>query len=182
MHQSFLDYFLATEAIQTIFAGGHLVDIVGNKDEQTPNLRYRLLSILQGLSEVEDSLFLSECQRFLDSDNVRYYYKCAVFETLAQCDNPSVAIMEFAKKYLMQENWREYVRQVVYYGNLPFVKYLENQPPFAWMSNEGLWLLRSINTKEPDFIVNLLLPHAFKTTEDNRKVYSALCHDVFDDS
>lgn len=182
VHQSFLDYFLATEAIQTIFAGGHLVDVVGNKDEQTPNLRYRLLSILQGLSEVEDSLFLAECQKFLDSDSVRYYYKCAVFETLAQCDNPSVAILEFAKKYLMQENWREYVRQVVYLGNLPFIKHLESQPTFEWMSNEGLWLLKSINTKQPDFIVELLLPHAFKTAEDNRRVYNTLCHDVFDDS
>ncbi len=182
VHQSFLDYFLATEAIQTILAGGNLVDIVGNKDEQTPNLRYRLLSILQGLSEVDDTLFLAECQKFLDSDSVRYYYKCAVFETLAQCDNPSVAVMEFAKKYLIQENWREYVRQVVYYGNLPFVKYLENQAPFAWMSDEGLWLLQSINTKDPDFVVKILLPYAFKTTEDNGKVYKTLCHDAFEDT
>lgn len=182
VHQSFLDYFLATKAIQTILAGGCLIDIVGNKDEQTPNLRYRLLSILQGLFEVKDTLFLAECQKFLDSDSVRYYYKCAVFETLAQCDNPSVAVMEFAKKYLMQENWREYVRQVIYYGNLPFVKYLENQAPFAWMSDEGLWLLRSINTKEPDFVVNILLPYAFKTTEDSRKVYRTLCHDAFEDT
>lgn len=182
VHQSFLDYFLATEAIKNIIDGKHLVDIIGSKDEQTPNLRYRLLSILQGLSEVGDSLFLTECQNFLDSDSVRYYYKCAVFEALAQYDNPSITVMAFAKKYLMQEEWREYVRQVVFYGNLPFVKYLENHSSLEWMSDEGLWLLRSINTKDPDFVVNALLPYAFNTFEDNRSIYSALCHDAFEDT
>ena len=122
---------VGTETIQKILDGSHLVDCVGDRDEQTPNLRYRLLSILQGLSEVDDELFLEECRSFLDSENVRYYYKCAVFEAIAQCDSPSVALMDFTKLYLLDEKWREYVQHVVYAGNLSFVMHLANKPPFT---------------------------------------------------
>ena len=182
VHQSFLDYFLATEAIQTIFSGKHLVDIVGDKNDQTPSLRYRLLSILQCLSEASEKLFLEECEKFLESDNARYYYQCAVFETLAQLDNPSLIVKNFAYKYFMQEKWHEYVRQIVYSGNLTFLTHLKNQTTFSWISDEGLSLLKSVNRRDPDFVVDTLFPYAFKTTEDNKKVYNTLCYDVFEDS
>lgn len=181
-HQSFLDYFLATEAIQKILDGEHLVDIIGRKNDQTPNLRYRLLSILQGVSEIEDSLFLMECEKVLVSDRVRYYYKCAVFEAIAQCDNPSEVVMEFAKKYLLQEEWYEYVRQIVYYGNILFIKHLAQQPPFEWNTDEGLWLLKSINHIDADFVATILWPYCFQNHDDNQRVYNTLCYDVSEDT
>ncbi len=180
-HQSFLDYFLATESIKQIISGETLVELVGDKNEQTPNLRYRLLSILRGLLEDDEVIFLEQSRIFLESENVRYYYKCAVFEAIAQYDEPSTNILEFTKEYFHQNVWHNFILQVVYYGSSTFIENLNCESPF-WMTEEGLSLLRSINCKNPDFVVRTLEPHCFNNPDDNYKILNCLCSDLADDS
>lgn len=183
LHQSFLDYFLARRTITKVFEGeAHLVECVGNLNEQTPNLRYRLLSILQGIAEIDSAMFLDEANRFLESQKVRYYYKCAIFETVAQFENPSDDILSFAEKHLDDDNWRAYVKQTVYFGNVEFIKELINRKILEMLSDDWAELLRSINSNAGDFLVDTIEPCCFENEETDRKVHSILPSIVSDDS
>ncbi len=180
-HQSFFDYFIATNNIFNILAGKRMTEILPDIDAQTPNLRYRWLSVLQGLLEVDEQIFIEKCNEIMEADGIRYYYKCAVFEAVVQCREVSECLLKYAKKCLLQEEWHEYVWQTVYHGNSTFIKSL-GEESYDWMSEEGLLLLKSINRAEGDFVTSILEPYCFKNEEMTRKVYNCLCRDVSDDT
>lgn len=181
-HQSFLDYFLASSAIAKIYTGESIITLLGGRDNQTPNLRYRFLSVLQGLLETDPDLYLEQCQTILESDNIRYYYKCAVFESLAQYLELTADLLAFTKNYLSQSDWHEYVRQTVFYGHADFIKSLAQDPTYEWLSDEGIWLLRSISDNDPDFVTCMLEPYYSDDTVTNQKLFGCLCSDVHIDS
>lgn len=181
-HQSFLDYFVVCDYVDQVSAGKSLLNVIGPPDEQIPNLRYRFLVLLQELCMWDEDLFLKECTNVLTSENVRYYYKCTVFEAMAQQSCPSDAMCRFVEDYWNDPSWHEYVRQVVYYGNPAYIAHLADNTEIAWLSDEGLWLLRSINEKAPEFVVDMLRPLCFQNSEDDSKILSCMCFDIESDS
>ena len=176
-HQTFLDYFLTMDAVQKIIEGEMIDKFIGGREDQTPNLRYRFLSILQELSGISDRLFLDQCECILESENVRYYYKCAVFEAVAQYATPSSSILRFAKAYVAKQEWHSYVLQTVYYGNLAFVRHLLMGAEKRQLSEEEQRLLESVSSLAPDYVVQML-----RGTTDSQGVYKCLCVDPTDDS
>lgn len=182
MHQTYLDYFVVNSYLNQVISGASIIDILGDRDNQTPNLRYRFFVLLQELCEYDEALFIEQCEEILNSDNVRHYYKCIVFDAVAQQANPSSTFCEFIEKYWLESDWHEYIRQVTYFGNYPLIKHLVEFGRIECLSNEGIWLLRSINEKEPDFIANTLKFYCFENAETDQKVYNCLCFDVNDDS
>lgn len=182
MHQTYLDYFVVNSYLNQVVTGTAIIDILGDRDNQTPNLRYRFFVLLQELCEYDEALFIEQCEEILNSDNVRHYYKCIVFDAAAQQTNPSSAFCEFIEKYWSKPDWHEYIRQVAYFGNYPLIKHMVELGKIECLSNEGIWLLRSINEKEPDFVANTLRPYCFENAETDQKAYSCLCFDVDDDS
>ena len=181
-HQTFLDYFIVADQLEQLTYGKTALDLLGGTDNQTPNLRYRFLVLLQELYDMDESLFLEQSKVILESDEVRFYYKCAVFEAIAQCITPSDALCDFVFKYSCTPMWHEYIRQVVYYGNQPHISYLSTKGNLDCFSPDGIWLLRSICEHHPDFVVNLVKPYSNKTAEDDRKILNCLCFDADDDS
>lgn len=182
MHQTYLDYFVVNNYLNQVLLGTPVIDIIGGRDDQIPNLRYRFLVLLQEMCEQDEDLFIDQCEEILGSDNVRHYYKCTVFDAVAQQSNPSSALCSFAEKYWDDPDWHEYGRQVVYFGNYPMIKHLVESGRLPCLSEEGIWLLRSINEKEPDFVVQTLRPYCFANPEVDQKVYSCLRYDVENDS
>ena len=182
MHQTYLDYFVVNGYLNQVLNGTLVTDIIGDRDQQVPNLRYRFLVLLQELCEYDETIFVKQCKLILDSDNVRHYYKCTVFDAAAQQSDPGNELCKFVETYWDEPVWHEYVRQVVYWGNYPYIKHLIESGKIDCLSDEGVWLLRSINEKEPDFLVALLRPRCFTNEETDRKVFSCLCFDVDDDS
>ena len=182
MHQTYLDYFVVNGYLNQVIAGKTVTDIIGDSDQQTPNLRYRFLVLLQELCEYDETLFVMQCRMILNSGNVRHYYKCTVFDAAAQQNEPGEGLCKFIAAYWEDPVWHEYIRQVVYWGNFPYIKHLVESGRIDCLSDEGIWLLRSINEKEPDFLVELLRPLCFVSEESDRKVFGCLCFDVDDDS
>lgn len=181
-HQTYLDYFVVNSHLDQVLTGRSVLDIIGGRNEQTPNLRYRLFVLFQELCEQDEELFIEQCEELLGSDNVRHYYKCTVFDAVAQQSNPSIALCSFTEKYWNTSAWHEYCRQVVYFGNFPMIKYLIEAGRLSCLSDEGMWLLRSINEKEPDFVVRTLQLYCFANSEVDTKVYSCLSYNVENDS
>lgn len=182
MHQTYLDYFVVNSYLNQVTSGKSVIDIIGDRDNQTPNLRYRFFVLLQELCEYDEKYFLEQCEEILSSDKVRHYYKCIVFDAAAQQANPSRVFCEFIEKYWSEPDWHEYIREVAYFGNYPLIKHLIESGRVECLSDEGMWLLRSVNEKKPDFIVNTLKPYCFENAETDQKVYNCLCFDVDDDS
>ena len=179
VHQSFLDYFLSAELLASTYAGTSLSTLLGDPDDQTPFVRYRLLTVLQYLLDSSISLFLRESEAILCSENIRYYFKCTVFEIASQCSHPSTSMLQFIDRYRTHPGWSDFVIQTVFMGHSQYVSSL---PDFNWISDLGIQLLRSVNRESPDFVVDRLRPLAFRQEEQDQKIFMTLCSDPSDDS
>lgn len=182
MHQTYLDYFVVNSYLNQVIEGKSVIDIIGDRNNQTPNLRYRFLVLLQELCEYDDTLFINQCEEVLASDNIRHYYKCTVFDAVAQQSEPSEGLCKFVEGFWGDSVWHEYIRQVVYLGNYSYIKHLIGSGKIDCLSDEGVCLLRSINEKEPDFVSELLRPRCFADEETDKRIFGCLCFDVDDDS
>ena len=181
-HQSFLDFFAVAEKINEIFEGKNITEIIGGKQNQTPHLRYRLLRILQNILETTEDLFVKMCEDILSSDDIRHYFKCTVFEVAGQLECPSNTLLKYVHQYYVNPEWHEYVHNTVYLGHPQYIEDLDNYGPYDWLSDEGLTLLRSINTKSQDFVLEKIKPICFKDKENDIIAYRTLCHDCTEDS
>ena len=181
-HQSFLDYFAVSDMLKEIYCSGNVLEVIGDLSEQTPNLRYRFLRILQNILDTDEDYFINVSQNILNSDGVRYYFKCTIFEVSGQSENPSHSLLNYMYENFLDEQWHKYVYNTVYFGHKPFVLDLGNRPHFDWLSDEGLNLLRSVNSKIPDFVLSKIKPICFKDRENDIKVYHTLCLDCSDDT
>ncbi len=180
-HQSFLDHFAVSNMVTKIYDGASILEVTDNRDKQTPYMRYRLLRVLQILSDDEDTL-LGVCDDILRSEEVRYYFKCAVFEVMGQCENPGDALLEYAYGYFENPDWHSYVYNTVYLGHPAFVQNLNDHGRYDWSANDGLELLRSINTKAQDFVYGKISPFCFQTEEKDKELYLVLSHSCANDS
>ena len=180
-HQSFLDHFAVSNMVTKIYGGASILEVTGSRDKQTPYMRYRLLRVLQILSDDEDML-LDVCNDILRSDEVRYYFKCAVFEVMGQCENPGDEMLEYAYGYFENPDWHSYVYNTVYLGHPAFVQSLDDHGKYDWSANDGLELLRSINTKAPDFVYGKISPLCFQTAKKDKELYQILSRSCVNDS
>ena len=181
-HQSFLDYFITSDILEKIYLGYELKDLIGDRNSQTPLIRYRLLTVLQNLLESDPDSFAKQSVALLQTSDVRFYFKCAVFEVISQCDTPTAGIYQIIDEYIQKPEWSDYITQVVLYGHPAFVMRLRPLSDGDFPSDELLPLLKSISNKEPDFVTDKLLPFAFLNSEQDRKIFWTLCHDANDDS
>ena len=181
-HQSFLDYFITSDILKKIYLGYELKDLIGDRNSQTPLIRYRLLTVLQNLLESDPNSFEKQSVALLQTTDVRFYFKCAVFEVISQCDTPTAGIYQIIDEYIQKPEWSDYITQVVLYGHPAFVMRLRPLSDGDFPSDELLPLLKSISNKEPDFVTDKLLPFAFLNSEQDRKIFWTLCHDANDDS
>lgn len=181
-HQSFLDYFITSDILEKIYLGYELKDLIGDRNSQTPLIRYRLLTVLQNLLESDPDSFAKQSVALLQTSDVRFYFNCAVFEVISQCDTPTAEIYQIIDKYIQKPEWSDYITQVVLYGHPAFVMRLFPLSNSVFPSDEYLSLLKSISSKEPDFVTDKLRLFAFLNAEQDRKIFWTLCHDANDDS
>lgn len=180
-HQSFLDYFAVSDMLTEIYDGKNILEVIGDANEQTPTLRYRILRILQNILTSSEDLFITISEQILTSSNVRHYFKCTVFEVIGQYENPTELLFEYVYRYYNDNEWCEYVYNTVYLGHSQYVLDLDNHGSFDWLNDKGLGLLRSINYQIPNFVVSKISPICFKSKEDDKLAYTILCYDCSKD-
>lgn len=54
---------------------GDILEVIGNKEKQTPGRRYQVQMLLQNLLELDSDDFLNAGQKMLASDQIRYSVK-----------------------------------------------------------------------------------------------------------
>lgn len=165
-----------------IYNGKSMIDFIGDRDCQTPNLRYRFFVLMQELCECDNERFVKQAESILNSEQVRYYYQCIVFDVAAQQAAPSDKLCSFMEEYWNVPTWHEYSYQVVYMENYPLIRHLVDAKKVDVCSDEGMNLLRSISAKAPDYVAKVLRPYCFQKPELDKRLFQCLNMDVDKDS
>lgn len=181
VHQSFLDYFIVADFNRRIYSGEDLCTLVGGLDEQTPMIRYRVLFVLQTLIDTDQSMFAEQGKKMLESDGVRYYFKCTVFEIMGQCEQPEAEVLALLDDYIQQSEWRSYVIQAVLSRHPQYIRHVLKERK-GELDDESAHLLGSISDIEPDYVAEYLMPFALQDVDKDRMIFKALCFDPNEDS
>ena len=179
VHQSFLDSFLLEEDLAAIFASKHsLLSLVISWGTQMPIYRYRLSALLQNIIDADQALFVKQAKEFLDSDQVHYYYKAAVFETIGQITTPISAIFKLIDEYYTKDAWHRLILQTVFERHPVFFEHLSTLQDFDLLSEEGYPLLVSMRYYSPDFVVAILRKSLESKAIDPHMIMSVLGTDI----
>ena len=181
VHQSFLDYFISMNILEGVYSGKDIIELIEPYDNQTPNVRYRLLVVLNDLIETDQDTFVEQARKLLQSDAVHYYFKCCVFETIGQCDIPEKSVFALIDDYMNLSEWQDYIIQVVYFQHPVYVRHLATLSP-NWVNDSNLSILKSIAGIEPELVMEILQPYADKSSDIDRKIYLTLPYDITDDT
>ncbi len=176
VHQSFFDFFSVEQYIDRIYTGDqHLPDIFNNPDKQTPDIRYQFLMLLQTLADEDLSTFSVEAESVLNASCIRYYFQCCVFEVISQLETQTDALWSLISRYLSNENWHEYLVNMVLNGHPGFIRTLAAQEPdYAWQTEEGCLLLHSIAQKQPKLVLSIIRRHGIDKFAE-QDLYRLVC-------
>ena len=81
-------------------------ELLPSYNAQRPEYRVRLQMLWQVLLRAGTTLFLDRAESFLSSKNIRYYYKCTVWEALGQIEAPGEKIIAFIQARDIARNRR----------------------------------------------------------------------------
>lgn len=157
VHQSFLDSFLLANDLNAIFTGRQeLLSLVLSWGTQMPMFRYRLSALFQNVAESNQALFSKQAKDFLESDQIHYYYKAAVFETIGQLTSPISETLKLLDEFFEKTDWRSFILQTVYERHPVFIEHLAKRQGFDWLGEEGYPLLVSMRYYSPSFVASIL--------------------------
>ena len=176
-HQSFLDFFISRSILEGVYSGAEITTLIPAYEEQIPSLRYCLLVVLRDLLDSNQRLFAEQSRIILDSDAVRYYYKCCVFEIVGQSENPDDFVLSLIDDYLVFLEWRDFIVQSVLTRHPVFVKHYA-QSVNNWLDDQNLSLLKSISDIDPVFVMSVLKSYSCKSIEYDRKIHWVLPFDI----
>ena len=182
VHQSFLDYFLGIKIFEAVCEKKDIKEIVGGINEQTPSRRYIFMFVLQNIWDMDKNNFIEFSNKILASSDVRFYFKCAIFEVLSQMEEEDDDILSFAYSLYTDPVWHDIVLNTVFRGHKIYIKYLNVRLKPNWLYSPYSELIISINEEDPDFVENVLSHYAFKDTESDKKILRMLCYNPVDDS
>ena len=181
-HQSFYDYFASIEALNAIDSGENIEKIVGDRIRQDPMSRYRYQSILQNIIDEDEEKFIKVATEILKSNNIRYYYKCGVFEIIGNYDTPGKSLTEFVDNLYKDDSWKNHIKETVFSGHPQYLMKSNELGKIDWISDEGLELLTSVNSSAQEFFVEKIRPFIGTNKETDYKIYNSLNRFVSEDS
>lgn len=172
-HQSIADYLNVKQNLNAIYEQDISVSAtLPELDKQLPGIRIQTQMLWIQLLDGEEEFFLAKGREFLESDGIRFYYKCTFWEALGQSNSPSEKVFELIRQYWDDPTWHDFLYRVVFCGHFPFVRYYASYG-FAktWLESHALQLLSTIFTKEPEFVLDCLEPYAFQSEQNDKAIY-----------
>ena len=177
-HQSIFDYFISELMIEKFEEGLDIVEIIGDKDKQTPNRRYQIQMFLQTLLEENSEEFLDFGEKLLDNDGIRYYIKNLFYEILGQVSKEEID--EVISEYIIENCEREDIFNEIIYGRKQYISILrDNQVLDKWFNNNlsekekvfkllqsQIYFYNNFDIKDFEFIQKC----SFKNLEDDKKI------------
>lgn len=186
-HQSILDAFLAHKMLQRYYNSENIIDIIGNKDRQTPSRRYQIQIFMENLLEVDTSDFLEVGQEIFESEQIRYFVKYIFLEILNQVTQPDENIKNFIISKCNDEFYCEYLLNNVIFSKPQYVRFLRESGVFDnWMSNpqkkEVVFdLLGSIVSNFTKDDAGFIEKYSFESEIDDKRFFQCFYYDINQD-
>lgn len=172
-HQSIADYLNVEQNLNAICEQNLPVSAtLPEFDKQLPSVRIQTQMLWLKLLDGEESFFLAKGREFLESDGIRFYYKCTFWEALGQNDSPGKKVFALIRQYWDDPAWHDFLYRVVFCGHFPFVcHYVSCGFADTWLEPHALQLLSTISAQEPEFLLDCLEPYAFHNGQTDRDIY-----------
>lgn len=183
-HQTILDCFLAEKMLKKYYTGEDIVDVIGNKEKQTPGRRYQVQMLMQNLIEYDSQDFLNAGQKILSSDQIRYCIKFIFFEVLNQLDVLDENIKSFIISNCEDGKYSKHIINNVIYSKTQYIRLLigcnilDKWFDIPDKKDIVFNLLFSICPKYEKEDVAFIEKHAFQMQEDDRKFFQCFWHDI----
>ena len=180
-HQSIFDYFISELMIEKYEEGLDIIEIIGDKDKQTPNRCYQIQMFLQTLLEESSEDFIDIGEKMLNNDKVRHYIKYLFYEILSQISKEEID--EVISEYIIKNCEKKNIFDKVICGHKQYISILrDNGVLDEWFNNSEkkkkvFELLESQAYFNCNFDINdfnFLKKHSFKNIDDDKKIMSTL--------
>ncbi|ACX63346.1 hypothetical protein [Paenibacillus sp. Y412MC10] len=187
-HQSILDCFLAEKMLKKYFERGAIIEVIGNKERQTPGKRYQVQMLLQNLVEFDSEDFINAGQKILDSDKIRYSIKFVFFEILNQLEVLDEHIQNYVVENCEKEPYGTHIINNVVYSRPQYIRLLRDcgvlDKWFKIPEKKDIVfnLMISIAPKFDSIDEAFIEKHAFKSQEDDNKFARCFLHDINQDT
>ncbi|WP_314014911.1 hypothetical protein [Leptotrichia wadei] len=184
-HQSIFDYFISELMIEKYEEGLDIIEIIGDKDKQTPNRRYQIQMFLQTLLEESSEDFIDIGEKMLNNDKVRHYIKYLFYEILSQISKEEID--EVISEYIVENCEREDVFHEVIYGRKYYISILrDNKVLDKWFNSNlnekekvfkllksQVYFYNNFDIKDFEFIQK----YSFNNLEDDKKIIKTIQKD-----
>ncbi|MDO5517727.1 MAG: ATP-binding protein [Clostridium sp.] len=187
-HQSISDYFLAQEMLNRYYSGEDIIEIIGEKEKQTPQKRYQIQMLLQDIQMIEEEKLIQIGISLMESDSIRFYVKYVFFEVLGQ----SLYISDMSRKFILQycddPKFGQHVIEGVILGHAVFVQLLIDEGILdKWMEIDekritAIKLIQSISSQYRIADVEFIKRHLFNKIEDDKKLSGCFAFDIYKDT
>ncbi len=187
-HQSILDYFLAEKMLIRYYHGENIVDIIGNKEKQTPGRRYQVQMFLQNLSEFDSQKFINAGKALFETKEIRFYVKFVFLEILNQIDILDENIRNFIINNCESTTYGNYLINNVIFSRPKYIRLLRKYGILdKWIIDpqKKEIVFRLLISMSPDYDkddIVFIERYAFHSREDDNKFSRCFSHDINHDS
>ncbi|GIO56909.1 hypothetical protein [Paenibacillus cineris] len=187
-HQSILDCFFAEKMLKKYFERGAIIEVIGNKERQTPGKRYQVQMLLQNLVEFDSEDFINAGQKILDSDKIRYSIKFVFFEILNQLEVLDEHIQNYVVGNCEKEPYGTHIINNVVYSRPQYIRLLRDfgvlDKWFKIPDRKDIVfnLMISMAPKFDSIDVAFIERYAFQSQEDDNKFARCFLHDINQDT
>ncbi|MEK4527753.1 hypothetical protein CXK86_08105 [Paenibacillus sp. BGI2013] len=183
-HQSILDCFLAEMMLKQYYENENILNVIGDKEKQTPGRRYQVQMMLQNLVEFDSADFLVAGQKILASENIRYSVKFVFFEILNQLEHLDRNVQNYIIDNCENEMFASHIINNVVNFKPQYINLLRNKGILdRWFEDteKKQTVINLIISKSPEYEVEDALfieKHAFQSQEDDTNFMRCFLHDI----
>lgn len=187
-HQSILDYFLAEKMFILYHDNKDIVEIIGNKEKQTPGRRYQVQMFMQSLIEYDSQDFLEVGKKILESQEIRYSIKFIFFEVLNQVDTIDENIKCFIINNCQDKEYSDHIINNVINSKPHYIRLLreygilEEWFNIAEKKDIVMNLLISMSPRYNEEDILFIEKKGFKSKEDDNIFLRCFRYDINEDS
>lgn len=187
-HQSISDCFLAEKMLREYCNGKDILEIIGDKEKQTPGKRYQIQMFMQELLEYDSSCFIDAGTKMFESAQIRYFVKFVFLEILSQIDVLDENIKAFIINSCGNENYGDHVINNVIYSRPKYIRLLRRHGILdKWFNDPQkkdtvfkLLISMSPNYEAED--IAFIEKYAFNSEEDDNMFSRCFFHGIDQDT
>lgn len=190
-HQALYDYQIGLKLFnEAITSSENLIQMLGNRSEQTLTKREHLKYALNLLLETDQTLFCNSIRAIIFNEHIRFHLKYLALNSLKNIKDLKKPAKQLIDAIISEPNLFIKFLNNSCYENVAILSYLSEKKYLNdWLNSQDpellditLRLLRSIADSSPDLVLSEMKVFIGKSEQWDRYVYNTLCWEIANDS